>query len=344
MAEDGGAVFRRLEDNSVAPALSIVQEHGYQWVRLRIMIDPVGTYGLAQDLSYVLRMARQAKLVYNLKVLLDVHYSHWWADGQNQWPPKRWKHPENDTVVDMNTLRGHVFAYTRRVMEVLKEEQVLPDAVQIGNEISSGMLWEHGKLPSHWDRMEELPKEWNNLKNLIQSGIDAINDVTTPKDRPLIVIHLDTGGAKDFTEHWLKTYFSLGGSCDVIGLSWYPMWHGSFDDLKANIDNLSNKFPDKQVWVVETAYYYEGYCEASDESCNQKLRFNMTEEGQYDFLRSLRNMLLTTKCKAVFYWGSHWSQPEKWFQGTEKWDDAARRALFDRSGRALKGILGLVGK
>jgi arabinogalactan endo-1,4-beta-galactosidase len=344
MAEDGGAVYRRLEDGSVAPALAIVKEHGYQWIRLRIMVDPNGKYGLAQDLDYVLRMARQVKK-YRFRFLLDFHYSHWWTDGQNQWAPERWKVPENDTVVDMPTLRHEVYAYTRRVMEVLQDEKVFPDAVQIGNEISSGMLWNHGKLPAHWaDNKEKLPIEWQNLKDLIQSGIDAVNDVASDsKYRPLIVIHLDTGGAKEFTEHWLNTYFSLGGNCDVIGLSWYPMWHGTFADLKANIDNLSQKFPDKEVWVVETAYYYEGYCDPDDEECNQKLPFNMTEQGQYDFLSELRKTLLQTKCKAVFYWGSHWSQPDKWFRGSEKWEDTERRALFDRTGRALKGIRGLVG-
>ncbi|KAL3941280.1 MAG: hypothetical protein SGBAC_004328 [Bacillariaceae sp.] len=92
--------------------------------------------------------------------------------------------------------------YTKRVMEVLRDEGVLHEAVQIGNEISGGMLWDHRKLPSHLDHSEHLPVQWQNLKDLIQSGIDAVNDaVSDPNARPSIVIHLDTGGDKEFTEY-----------------------------------------------------------------------------------------------------------------------------------------------
>ena len=71
----------------------------------------------------------------------------------------------------------------------------------------------------------------------------------------------------------MNVYFSLGGTCDVMSLSWYPMWHGTFQDLRANIDNLSEKCPDQPVWVVETAYYYDGYCEPDNASCQQKKLF-----------------------------------------------------------------------
>jgi arabinogalactan endo-1,4-beta-galactosidase len=344
--EDGGGVFRRHEDDAVAPALSIVQEYGYEWIRLRIMVDPNGEYGLTQDLSYVLRMAREAKLQYGFRVLLDFHYSHWWTDGENQWSPPRWRFPENDTEVDVETLKQNLYTYTRHVLQVMYDEDCLPDAVQIGNEISSGMLWPQGQLPAHWNDRRPLPSEWHALKDLLQSGMEAVHSIAAENpdvERPLTVIHLDTGGSKDYTEQWLKTFFSLGGTCDVIGLSWYPMWHGTFEDLKDNIDNLSVQFPDQQVWVVETAYYYDGGCWDGDEECLRKIPYPPSEENQYKFLKALRETLLKTKCRAVFYWGSHWSQPSKWFRGTESWEDTERRALFDRTGRALKGFRGLVG-
>lgn len=237
-------------------------------------------------------------------------------------------------------------------MEVLRDENVLPDAVQIGNEISSGMLWDLGKLPKDWDNdfstdPSTLPTEWYNLRDFIQSGIDAVNSVVADRsEKPLIVLHLDTGGNQAYTEKWFKAYFSLKGTCDVIGLSWYPMWHGTFEDLRANINNLSIKFPQQQVWVVETAYYNSGcYCNKNDIKCRKTHPYPMDEQGQYNFLKKLRETLLSTRCRAVFYWGSHWSQPDKWFRSTEgeDWPDPTRRALFDKNGRALKGIRALVG-
>ena len=102
------------------------------------------------------------------------------------------------------------------------------------------------------------------------------NDNPTAK-RPLVVIHLDTGGSKEFTETWMKAFFLLGGSCDVIGLSWYPMWHGTFQDLSDNINNLSEQFPDQDVWVVETAFYYDGGCWEDDEECQRKLPYPPSE-------------------------------------------------------------------
>lgn len=82
--------------------------------------------------------------------------------------------------------------------------------------------------------------------------------------------------------------------------------------------------------VVETAYYYEGSFAGDDVECNQNLPYRMTQSGQYSFLKSLREMLLQTKCGAVFCWCSHWSPPDKWFRADESWEDAERCDLFDK--------------
>ena len=166
--EDGGGAFRR-QDGSVAPALAIAHAYGYEWIRIRIMVDPDGEYGLSQDLSYVLRMSREAKLKYGFRILLDFHYSHWWSDRENQWSPQRWRFPENDTEVDMQTLTQRVYQYTRHVLQVLHDNNCLPDAVQIGNEISSGLLWPHGELPVHWE------KSTNNTHSLPQERYNVVD-------------------------------------------------------------------------------------------------------------------------------------------------------------------------
>jgi arabinogalactan endo-1,4-beta-galactosidase len=338
---DAGGKFLDAHGHPAHP-LALLKKNGYQWVRLRIMVDPNGEYGLFQDLSYVLRMARDVKHKFKLKLLLDFHYSHWWVDGQNQWSPDRWRTSYHGNVtIPMEELVPSLYQYTHNTMQVLKDADALPDAVQVGNEISVGMLWPHGKLPKGWDKETDLPQQWYNLAKLLQAGTRAVRD-SSPKTK--IMIHLDTGGDAKYTSQWMETFFRLGGETDIIGLSWYPMWHGTVDDLVENVNTLNRKFPKQDVWLVETAYYYEGFCADDDINCKRKFPFPMTEQGQADFLDNLRESLLRrTKCKAIAYWGSHWTQPNLWFRGGEDWDDARRRALFDPNGKVLKGFSSLPG-
>lgn len=328
----GGALYRRL-NGVVQDPFKMMRSYGYTWARIRVMVDPNGDYGVLQNLEYVLDTARQAR-DQHLNILLDFHYSHWWADPGNQWTPLTWR----ENISSTEYLSDKVFHHTKSVMQALVDQGTLPDAVQLGNEVTNGMLWESGRLPDHW----------GNFVQYVNQGIAAIDDVVAsmiPKAvRPTIVMHLDIGGNLTKCEWWIRSYLSHGGKLDVLGLSYYPMWHGTLQDLKANIDNILLKFPQLDVWVVETAYYFTGDgCDPGDDACNTKLPFPQTEQGQYDYLCALRKTLLSTKCKAVFYWGSHWSQPKKWFKGNEEWEDAERRSLFDSNGRAQKGILGLPG-
>jgi len=322
-ALQAGAVYRRL-NGVVQNPFQMMRSYGYQWSRIRVMVDPNGDYGLLQDQHYVLETARQAK-EQNLKILLDFHYSHWWADPENQWTPLTWREQINSTAY----LSDKIYEHTKSVMQAMVDQGTAPDAVQVGNEVTNGMLWGSGHLPDHW----------GNFVQYVNQGIAAIDDVianTAPKaKRPKIVMHLDTGGDLEKCEWWIRSYLSHFGKLDVLGLSYYPMWHGTLQDLKVNIDNISLKFPQLEIWVVETAYYFTGDgCAPNDDDCNRKLPFPQTEQGQYDYLCALRKTLLSTKCKAVFYWGSHWSQPKKWFKGEEEWEDAERRSLFDSNGLA----------
>lgn len=111
------------------------------------------------------------------------------------------------------------------------------------------------------------------------------------------------------------------------------MWHGSLRDLKSNLDNLAKVFPDKEAWVVETAYYWT-------QSDNANLPFPQTPDGQVEYLEAVRSVLDDYGRNTVaFYWGRHWTQPEKWMHpAPETWADAARRSLFDDTAKALKGI------
>jgi arabinogalactan endo-1,4-beta-galactosidase len=314
-AESKGVQFKD-KNGQIKPALQIFKDHGYTWVRIRIMIDPAsgcdGNYGLFQDLNYVKAMALDAKNR-GFKFLLDFHYSHWWADPGNQWTPPRWQGQ------NLSTLANNVYNYTRDVVNQLKNAGACPDMVQIGNEVDNGMLWEVGRISGG---------NYSNFVTLANKGYDAVKSVANIP----VMIHVAEKGSS-----WFSSYNSAGGKFDVIGISYYPMWHGSFNDLKNRINSLGSF--GKDIYVVESAYYWDtNECGYS----GSQVPYPQTQQGQYDYLQALKSTVLQTNAKGIFYWGACWSQSWKWLDAPG-WsnDDASRRSLFDDDAKATLGIDGL---
>ena len=145
-AQDAGTVFK---DNGVPmPPLQILKDHGYNWVRLRISVHPTT---LANNQEYTIASAKMAKGL-GYKILLDFHYSDTWADPGKQIIPTEWASLNHDQLVDK------VFTYTRDTIAAFREAGVLPDMVQIGNEITRGMLRPDGQLPDNWKNFTDLLK------------------------------------------------------------------------------------------------------------------------------------------------------------------------------------------
>ena len=134
--------------------LDIFKENGANYVRLRLWHTPANGYcGLASTLAYAARVKAKG-----FRLLIDFHYSDWWADPGKQNKPAAW------ATLSFADLKDSVYAYTRNVIEALKNQNTLPDMVQIGNEITGGMLWPDGKIPTSnptlaWQQFGELVKE-----------------------------------------------------------------------------------------------------------------------------------------------------------------------------------------
>ena len=154
-------------------ACEIFRDHGYNWIRLRLFHTPAQ---LPNNLDYTLAEAREAKAL-GYKFLLDYHYSDTWADPGKQFIPKAWEGKSHAELVQA------VFAYTRDTIARFREAGVMPDMVQIGNEITNGMLWPDGRLPGHWDNFAEL----------VKAGVRGVEAGSGPAPRPLIMIHIDQG-------------------------------------------------------------------------------------------------------------------------------------------------------
>ncbi len=165
-----------------------------------------------------------------MKLLLDFHYSDTWADPQRQNTPVAWSN------LDFNTLKDSVYTYTKNVMQALKDQGTVPEMVQIGNEINHGMLWPDGEI-----------NNLDSLATLIYAGIRGAKEINPSV---IIMLHIALGGQNDEARFFIDNMLSRKVPFDVIGLSYYPKWHGTPEDLKNNMADLAKRY-NKYVMVAE---------------------------------------------------------------------------------------------
>jgi len=315
--EDAGGEYKI--DGEIKDGLQIFKNNNYTWNRLRIFHTPKMEGPVCNDLDYTIALAQEAKS-YGFKFLLDFHYSDTWADPGKQYVPAAWKN------LNFETLTDSVYQYTKKVMNALTAAGVSPDMVQVGNEINNGMIWPQGRL---WNN--DGSANWDELATLLKAGILGVKDAEASADIP-ILIHAATGGNVEESDNFYSKIIDRGVEFDVIGLSYYPWWHGTFEDLEKNLDFLSGKF-DQEISVVETAYYANGWYPEPAEWVLDVQPFPPNEQGQYDFLVKLDDILQKyPKVTSLYYW-----KPD----GLEVPGTGVPylgRSLFSRDGNAFKGI------
>ena len=285
--------------------LEIFKDHGYNWIRLRLFHTPTR---LPNDLKYTLSLAKDAKKK-GYRFLLDFHYSDTWADPAKQYTPKAWESKSHDELVET------VFEYTRDTLIAFREADVMPDMVQIGNEVINGMLWPDGKLPDKWD----------NFAGLLKAGIRGVRTEAGDKPCPVIMIHIDQGGNKERTRYFFDKLKTYGIEFDVIGQSYYPWWHGSLLDLRENMFFMAKTYQ-KDIIVVEAAYNWR-----VAEYRNKLSPFPETPDGQRQFLEAVNRVVLSTpdnRGKGVFWW-----EPAINLRSRN-----SSRGMFDNEGNALPVI------
>ncbi len=239
--EDLGLVFRDQDGNPGDP-LDLLAKNGINSIRLRIWNEPanVPESGGYCDLSHTIAMARRIK-DHDMHFMLDFHYSDFWADPGQQRKPAAWE------GLDLEGLTKAVYEYTHHVLAELSANDALPDMVQIGNEIRSGMLFPEGAVP-----------DYQALAALVNAGIRAVRDIS---EDIAVMIHLDQGGRFFILRDWFDAMFAAGmEKIDAIGISFYSFWHGTFKDLKDSMAQLIDRYK-LPVYVVETAHPWR-HCEA----------------------------------------------------------------------------------
>ena len=235
----------KFSDNGVQKdAIQILKDHGLNYIRLRIFNNPSRDSGYSPqkgfcDLEHTKQMAKRIKAA-GMKFLLDFHYSDDWADPGKQYEPKAWRN------LSFEALKKSLYDYTKDVMQQLKDQGTLPDMVQVGNEINHGIVWPEGNI-----------KNVDNTAQLISAGIAAVKAVDPSV---VIMLHIALGGQNSESVFFIDQMLARKVQFDVIGLSYYPKWHGTLDELRDNLNDLLKRYH-KDLVVVE---YSSGKKEVND--------------------------------------------------------------------------------
>ena len=222
-------------------AIAILKEHGFNYIRLRIFNNPAADSGYSPhlgfcDLAHTQAMALRIKAA-NMKFLLDFHYSDYWADPQKQYKPSAWK------GLNFEQLQKAIHDFTYNVVFTLKQQGTLPDMVQIGNEISNGMIWPDGALTNR-----------DTFAAFIKAGIRGVKEVD-PSIK--IMLHMALGGQNEQSVWFLNEMIKRNVPFDIIGESYYPQWHGTLHQLDSNLTDLSEKYKQDIVVVEYTEHKKE---------------------------------------------------------------------------------------
>lgn len=273
-----GARYR--VDGEVTHPLDALRNHGFGLARLRLWHTPSEPWnGFDATLSFA-RDVREA----GCDLILDIHYSDTWADPARQRKPALWEGLDFEALVDS------VYAYTNGVVRRFRDGDALPQYVQIGNEISGGLLWDDGRVGwegSPWD----TPEQWTKLTDILAAGVAAVRDSLTPSEQPKIIVHVDNGADSALCRWFFDHLTDAGLDYDVVGVSFYPWWHGTVPELRQNLHDLARRYG-RGIMIVETAYPWT--LDDHDDTGNflndpGQLHpgYPASPEGQVSFLRDL---------------------------------------------------------
>ena len=235
--EDLGGVYR--ENQAAKDPLEIFRDNGMNYIRLRLWHSPPEGYN---GLEKTIAMAIRVKAL-GMKFLLNFHYSDSWADPGKQTKPAAW------SGLTYNVLKDSVYQYSKDVILSFKNQGVLPNMVQIGNEIISGMLWNDGRVGGSFD----TDAQWAKFGGLLKEGIRGVRAAIDSADTIKIMIHIDRGGSNSASRWFFDNVTQQNVDFDIIGQSFYPWWHGTLTQLESNINDLPARY-NKEIIVVETAY------------------------------------------------------------------------------------------
>ena len=290
--EEHGAIYYNENGDRITNMLNYLKSTGLNAMRVRLFVDPSKAgaedqgEGVCQDLPYVLALSQRIKAA-GFNLLLDIHYSDTWTDPGQHSTPSSW------TVT--SALGDSVYSYTKRVLTAMIAANACPDFIQVGNEVTYGMLWPTGHCyPSGANHGSGT---FDNFVNYLKQGVKACREVCPAAQ---IVVHTEMSRASNVTSFYaaLNNY---NPDFDIIGLSYYPYWHGALNVLDDLLTNLETTYPNKLIQIVETGYPHAYY--PSGASYDLQSTWPATEAGQKAFATALVSVLNAhSRVNGLYWW------------------------------------------
>lgn len=327
LPEYSNSTYKDHNGNKISSPLQFFKEQGMNAMRVRLFVNPSDYTGsdkdpnACQDLEYAKALGKQIKDA-GFKLMLDFHYSDTWADPVKQWTPQAW------ASLTETELYEKIYEYTKEVLQEMKTAGAEPDFIQTGNEISYGMLW--GAYGTSSDSLRKISvyssKNWYYFTNLLIKAGEACREVCPDAK---IVIHTERVAQPSvLNTFYAKLQSSL--NFDIIGLSYYPYFHGDLTKLEAALTNIEGL--DKEIMIVETGYPYAWEVPGTTIDCSSQ--FPYTDEGQRLFTENLINVLNQHPLVTGLFWW--WMEYNAYGAGLSGWYNAP---LFDsRTGRATSAL------
>ena len=293
--ESQGITYK--EGGQVRDGIQILKNHGLNCVRLRLFTSSTAQassdpYNHINNAAYTVPLAVRVKNA-GLLFLLDFHYSDTWADCGKQAIPAAW------TNLDFTQLVQQMYTYNSNTIATFAAAGAMPDYVQVGNEITSGMLWPFGKVRGNGGA------SWSHLGQLMKAAIHGIQDASGAH-MPKIIVHIDRGGDWPATMWFFDNLNAQTVPFDIIGESYYPFFQGSPDSLSNCLHNAAARYG-KPIIVAEDAFPWTNTCPAA--WTNRLYGFHPTIASQAGFIAALAGIVKSVPNQlgaGFFYWGAEY--------------------------------------
>ncbi|MDE6296558.1 MAG: arabinogalactan endo-1,4-beta-galactosidase [Muribaculaceae bacterium] len=326
--EEAGAKYYDTDGKPIADLIPFLKSEGMNAMRVRVFVNPENYKGenadpnACQTIENIIPLCKRIKEA-GLALMIDFHYSDTWADPAQQFTPADWATLNDEELCDA------LYRYTRESLALLESHDIYPDFIQPGNEISYGMLWGPAGTPD-----ADLKKtffgsdaNWERLGKLLKNAIKACREIA-PEAK--IVLHTERTGDVAVQDNFYEQMKKMNVDYDIIGLSYYPYFHGPLSSLENAIESLETKFGDKRIMVVETGYSYKWEVPGT----SSPVDYPYSEAGQQTFTQDLVEMLRRhNTVDGLFWW---WLEYNAFNTSLSGWYTAP---LFDSTnGKALSAL------
>jgi len=313
--EDSGVKYYDY-DGTEKDVYEILSKNGINYIRVRIWNDPFDKNGNGYgggncDIQNAIEVGKRATK-YGMKLLVNFHYSDFWADPAKQMVPKAWKGMNIDQKSEA------LYEYTKECLEMLVEAGIDVGMVQIGNETNGYMCGESSSALGGWKKITQL----------MSAGSKAVREVCPDA---LVVIHFANPEKVTNYVSYSKNLDYYGVDYDVFASSYYPFWHGTLDNLSEVLSNVAETY-DKKVMIAETSYAFTSentdlYGNTIGDGGGIVKEYPFTVQGQANLVRDVIDTAVnkTTNCIGVFYWEGTWISV-----GNESYE--ANLALWEKYG------------